>query len=53
MTGAGDTFLAALVAKHLPTKDLQKSIDYANRAAAISVQHPGVYTLTKKDIDQL
>lgn len=53
VTGAGDTFLAALVAKHLPTKDLQKSIDYANRAAAISVQHPGVYTLTKKDIDQL
>ena len=53
VTGAGDTFLAALVKRHLETKDLQVSIDYANRAAAMSVQHPGVYTLTQNDIGQL
>lgn len=53
VTGAGDTFLAALVAKFMETKDMQQSIDYANRAAAIAVQHPGVYTLTRKDIERL
>ncbi len=51
--GAGDTFLAALVYQFLKTKEMQKSIDFANRAAAISVTHPGVYHLTKDDIESL
>ena len=33
--GAGDTFMAALVYEFLKTQNMQKSIDLANRAAAI------------------
>ena len=51
--GAGDTFLAALVYQFLKTKDMRKSIDFANRSAAISVTHPGVYHLTQQDIETL
>ena len=51
--GAGDTFLASLVYQFLKTKDMRKSIDFANRAAAISVTHPGVYHLTQDDIESL
>jgi len=32
---------------------MQKSIDLANRAAAISVTHPGAYYLNKQDIESL
>ena len=48
--GAGDTFLYALVYQFLQTKNMQESIIYANKAAAISVTHPGAYHLSKKDI---
>ena len=48
--GAGDTFLSALVYQFLQTKNMQESIIYANKAAAISVTHPGAYHLSKKDI---
>jgi len=41
--GAGDTFLAALVYRFLDTKDMRKSIAFANKAAGITVQHVGVY----------
>ena len=51
--GAGDTFLSALVWEFMKHKDMQKSIDIANRAAAISVQHPGTYHLTEKEIESL
>ena len=51
--GAGDTFLAALVYEFLKTSNMQKSIDLANRAAAISVTHPGAYYLNKQDIESL
>jgi|TARA_B100001094_G_scaffold157423_1_gene152419 D-beta-D-heptose 7-phosphate kinase/D-beta-D-heptose 1-phosphate adenosyltransferase len=51
--GAGDTFMAALVYEFLRTKDIRKSIDLANRAAAISVTHPGAYYLTGNDIISL
>ena len=51
--GAGDTFLASLVYQFLKTKDMRKYIDFANRAAAISVTHPGVYHLTQEDIESL
>jgi len=53
VVGAGDTFLAALVYQYLNTSDMEKSIDFANRAAAIAVQHPGTYTLTQDDINLL
>lgn len=51
--GAGDTFLAALVSEFLATKDMQKSIDLANRAASISVENPGTYQLTRDDIGRI
>ena len=51
--GAGDTFMAALVYEFLKTQNMQKSIDLANRAAAISVTHPGAYYLTQNDIESL
>jgi len=48
--GAGDTFLAALVCKYINSKNMVESINFANKAAAITVQHSGVYSLTKKDL---
>lgn len=51
--GAGDTFLAALVFHYLMTLKMQESIDFANRAAAISVEHPGTYQLTPEDLQSL
>lgn len=51
--GAGDTFLAALVAQFLNTGSIEEGIIYANRAAAIAVQHSGVYTLTQEDIESI
>jgi len=51
--GAGDTFLAGLVYKHLDKAFIHECIDYANKCAGIAVQHRGTYTLTKKDIESL
>jgi len=51
--GAGDTFLAALVYKYLETRSIETAIEFANKAASISVQHFGVYALTKEDIDAI
>lgn len=51
--GAGDTFLAALVYKYLQVDSIEDAIIFANKAAAISVQHVGVYVLTEEDIDAI
>jgi D-beta-D-heptose 7-phosphate kinase/D-beta-D-heptose 1-phosphate adenosyltransferase len=51
--GAGDTFLAALVSEFLNTNSIEQAIDFANRAAAITVQHSGVYALTQRDITDI
>jgi len=48
--GCGDTFLAALVAQYLFTKDIEKSILFANIAAGITVQHRGNYAPTYDEI---
>lgn len=48
--GAGDTFLAALVYKFLHTRDIDTSIDFANKAASVTVQHLGVYAPTLEEI---
>lgn len=54
VVGAGDTFLAALVYAFLNCKNedskIETAITFANKAAAISVQHYGCYTLTEEDI---
>lgn len=50
VTGAGDTFLAALTFMYLQTNDIKVAIEFANRASAITVQHVGCYAPTLKEI---
>lgn len=50
VTGAGDTYLSALTYKYLHTKDIKQAMDFANSAAAITVQHLGCYAPTMKEI---
>ena len=48
--GCGDTFLAALAAQYLFTKDIEKAIIFANVAAGITVQHRGNYAPSYDEI---
>jgi sugar/nucleoside kinase (ribokinase family) len=48
--GAGDTFLSALVVEFLNTRCIAQAINFANRAAAVTVQHIGVYAPTLEEI---
>ena len=41
VTGAGDTFLAALVFYYIQLDSMDESIAFANKAAAIAVENPG------------
>ena len=50
ITGAGDTFLAALAYNYLTTQNLQKAIAFANKASSITVQHVGVYAPQLEEI---
>jgi D-beta-D-heptose 7-phosphate kinase/D-beta-D-heptose 1-phosphate adenosyltransferase len=50
VTGAGDTFLSAFTFKYLETNDLKKSMDFANIASSITVQHFGCYAPTIAEI---
>jgi len=50
VTGAGDTFIAALTYQYLSTKDLAQAIEFAVKASAVTVQHLGVYAPTLKEI---
>jgi D-beta-D-heptose 7-phosphate kinase/D-beta-D-heptose 1-phosphate adenosyltransferase len=51
--GAGDTFLSVLAYSYLNCKNIEQSIMHANNAAALSVQHSGVYVLTQEDLKQI
>lgn len=50
VTGAGDTFLAALTFEYLRTNKIQKSIPFAIKASTITVQHFGCYAPTLEEI---
>jgi bifunctional ADP-heptose synthase (sugar kinase/adenylyltransferase) len=50
--GAGDTFLATLCYFYLMTNNIEDAIMYANRAAAVTVQHLGVYAPTLPEFDK-
>ena len=50
VTGAGDTFLAALVYQYLVTQNIKLAVEFATRAASITVQHVGVYAPTLEEI---
>jgi len=42
LSGAGDTFLAGFVANYIRTKNLQESLEFANKCATVIVQQKGV-----------
>ena len=48
--GAGDTFLAALAYKFLESNNMKEAVKFANKAAAITVQHVGVYAPRLEEI---
>lgn len=50
ITGAGDTFLAALAIKFLEANDIKEAVEFANKASSITVQHFGVYAPTLEEI---
>lgn len=50
VTGCGDTFLSALVYKFLESNDISLAINFANKAASITVQHLGVYAPTVEEL---
>ena len=45
MTGAGDTFMAALVVEYLKSNNIPKAIEFANKCATKVVQCKGVVTI--------
>lgn len=50
VTGAGDTFLAALAVNYVTYQDINRAIAFAITASAITVQHVGVYAPTMEEI---
>jgi D-beta-D-heptose 7-phosphate kinase/D-beta-D-heptose 1-phosphate adenosyltransferase len=50
--GAGDTFLAALAFEFLRKRDIEQAIIFAMKAAAITVQHIGVYAPKLTEIEK-
>jgi D-glycero-beta-D-manno-heptose-7-phosphate kinase len=50
VTGAGDTFLAALTYQLLKTKNIVEAIKFAIKASTVTVQHFGVYSPTLEEI---
>jgi len=50
VTGAGDTFLSALVYKFLETNHMPTAIKFANKASALTVKHTGVYAPRLEEI---
>lgn len=50
--GAGDTFLSALAYEYIITKDILKAINFAVKAASVTIQHVGVYSPTVTEINR-
>jgi D-beta-D-heptose 7-phosphate kinase/D-beta-D-heptose 1-phosphate adenosyltransferase len=51
--GAGDTFLSALAYNFVLSGDILEAIQFAIRAASVTIQHIGVYSPTLKEIKQI
>ena len=51
VTGAGDTFLAALAYQYLNIKDIHEAIKFAIKASAVTVKHFGCYAPTLEEIE--
>jgi len=50
--GAGDTFLAALAVEYIQSKEILKAINFAVKAASVTIQHVGVYSPTLEEIER-
>ena len=50
--GAGDTFLAALAVEYIQSKEILKAINFAVKAASVTIQHVGVYSPTLAEIER-
>ena len=50
--GAGDTFLAALTYEYVQSKDILTAINFAVKAASVTIQHVGVYSPTLAEIER-
>jgi len=50
LSGAGDTFLSSLVAKYIISRDIEASIEYANKISEMAIQKKGVSFLSKEEI---
>jgi D-beta-D-heptose 7-phosphate kinase/D-beta-D-heptose 1-phosphate adenosyltransferase len=50
VSGAGDTFMSALVYRYLETKDIPSALKFANYCARIVVQKFGTYCLQPEDL---
>ncbi len=50
LSGAGDTFLSALVAHYIIGQDIDTSIEYANKVSEMAVQRKGVSLIKKEEI---
>lgn len=53
VSGAGDTFLAALVIRTLETGDIKEAIDFANLCASIAVSKENVSFVSRKEANNL
>lgn len=51
LSGAGDTFLAGLVADYIKNNDIRKAIEFANRCAAWAVSQKGIVTVDLSKIN--
>jgi bifunctional ADP-heptose synthase (sugar kinase/adenylyltransferase) len=51
VTGAGDTFLSAFAFEFLRSQNHETAIDFANRAAGVTVQHLGCYAPSLEEIE--
>jgi sugar/nucleoside kinase (ribokinase family) len=47
VSGAGDTFISSFTLKYLETKNIEKSLQFANEMASIVVSQRGVTTPKK------
>lgn len=50
VTGAGDTFLAAMAFCYLASNNIEQAVKFAVQASAVTIQHVGVYAPTLKEI---
>ena len=51
VSGAGDTFLAALVVEYVRTNDILKAINFAQVCATVAVQKHGVSVVAQEEIE--